>query len=213
MSRIPPGVGETSYQLVALGAHWARRGAVLLGRLLALVSPEPALATGRVTVRVRRVGNLNVVVRASIRLWLAWVHNWRTRWASFDWYVTVHTGGRLVSIAGVVDRAGAIGGVPTRLGLLGGVFTVPEDRGRGLATDTVRRAMRLISDLGCEFGILLCTDALVPFYARLGWRRVPNELRFERFGRRRLVRGSVMVYECAGRPLPDGIIDVRGLPA
>jgi GNAT superfamily N-acetyltransferase len=187
---------------------------VLLGRLLGRVWPEPRLRAARITVKVRRVRELSPPARIGIRLWLAWVHSWRTRWANFDWYVTVHTGGRLVSIAGVVDRVGAVGGVPTRLGLLGGVFTIPEDRRRGFAGDVVRRATRLMADgLGCEFGVLICGDRLVPFYERLGWKRVTNPMRFERFGRRGLVGSNVMVYECAGRPLPAGTIDVRGLPA
>lgn len=214
MSRVPPGVGQTPYQLAGAGAYWSRRAAVFLGGLLGRLWPEPKLNAGRVAVKVRRVSDLNPVTRVAIRLWLAWVFSWRTRWASFDWYVTVHTDSRLVSIAGVVDRVGAVDGVPTRLGLLGGVFTVPELRGRGLASDVVTRATRLMThDLKCDFGILLCGERMVPFYQRLGWKRVSNAMRFERFGRTGYVRNNVMVYECAGRPLPAGTIDVRGLPA
>jgi len=214
MSRFLPGVGETPYELAGAGAYWSRRGAVFLGRLLGRLWPVPKLNAGRVTVRVRRASDLNPIRRAAIRVWLAWVHSWRTRWASFDWYVSVHTGSRLVSVAGVVDRAGTVGGVPTRLGLLGGVFTIPELRQRGLASDVVRRATRLMADdLGCEFGILICGDGLVPFYQRLGWKRASNVMTFERFGRRGFVGTNVMIYECAGRPLPAGSIDVRGLPA
>jgi GNAT superfamily N-acetyltransferase len=214
MSFMPPGVGQTSYRLAGVGAYWSRRAALLLGRLLARVTPQPALATGRATIKVRRARALGPLARVGLRLWVAWVHSWRTRWASFDWYVTHHTGGRIVSIAGVVDRAGMVDGVPTRLGLLGGVYTVPEDRGRGLGTDVVRRATQLMThELRCDFGVLLCADRAVPFYQRLGWKRVANPMRFERFGRQRMVHGTVMVYECAGRPLPAGVIDVRGLPA
>lgn len=38
-------------------------------------------------------------------------------------------------------------------------------------------------------------------------------MKFERFGRTGFARTNVMIYECAGRPLPAGTIDVRGLPA
>jgi GNAT superfamily N-acetyltransferase len=207
-------VGEAPYQLAGAGAYWSRRAAVLLGCLLGRFAPEPNLNSARITVRVRGVSDLNPIARGGIRLWLAWVHSWRTRWASFDWYVSVHAGGRLVSIAGLVDRVGTIGGVPTRLGLLGGVFTVPELRQRGLASEVIQRASRLMTDeLRCEFGVLICSDQIVPFYERLGWKPAPNVMTFERFGRRGYVGSNVMVYECTGRPLPAGTIDVMGLPA
>jgi GNAT superfamily N-acetyltransferase len=214
VSFVPPGVGETPYNLVGTGAYWSRRGAEFLGRLLGRLWPEQRLKAARLAVKVRRVSELSPVSRVGIRLWIAWVFAWRTRWADFDWYVSVHSGRRILGIAGVVDRMGTVGGTPARLGLLGGVFTIPEERTRGLGTDVVRRATRLVEhDLKCDFGVLICSDRLAPFYARLGWKRVPNVMTFERFGRKGAIRGRVMVYECAGRPLPEGVIDVKGLPA
>jgi GNAT superfamily N-acetyltransferase len=187
---------------------------VRLGRLLAPLLPRPSAKSARVTVRVRRVSEINPVTRAAIRMWLAWVFAWRTRWAGFDWYVSVHADGRMLSLAGVVDRLGTVGGVPTRLGLLGGVYTIPEVRGRGMASDVVKRAVQLMThQLESDFGLLICGDGLIPFYERLGWKRVSNAMEFERFGRQGLVRGNVMIYECKGRPLPPGTIDVKGLPA
>jgi GNAT superfamily N-acetyltransferase len=214
VSFVPPGVTQTRYQLTGVGAYWSRRAAIFLGRVLSPLLPSSRLNAARVTVKVRRVSDLNPVTRAAIRLWLAWVLSWRTRWASFDWYVTVHADRRLVSLAGVVDRVGTIGGVPTRLGLVGGVFTIPELRRRGLARDVVTRAAKLMTnDLGCEFGVLICVDGLVSFYEQLGWKRVSNAMKFERFGRTGYARSNVMVYECTGQPLPDGTIDLLGLPA
>ena len=207
------GVGVTPYHLLGTGARWTRRGAELLGRLLRPLLPKPNLESDQITVEVRRVSDLSPLSRVSTRLWIAWLFSWRTRWANFDWYVSVHAGNRIVSIGGVVDRRGSVNGVPARLGLLGAVFTLPEHRARGLARDVVRRATRLMTELGCDYGVLLCTDSLVPFYERLGWQRVPNPLRFERFGRAGFAQSNVMVYECAGRPLPEGTIDVNGLPA
>lgn len=101
VSRVPPGVGETPYQLAGAGAYWTRRAALLLGRLLGRLVPEPSYKSSRVIAKVRRVADLNPLTRAAIRAWMAWLLAWRPRWAAFDWYVTVlHTDGRLVSIAG-----------------------------------------------------------------------------------------------------------------
>jgi GNAT superfamily N-acetyltransferase len=213
MARVT-GVGETPYHLLGTGARWTRRGAVLLGRLLRPVLPKPNFKSDTITVEVRRVSEMSRISRIAMRLWLAWLFSWHTRWAAFDWYVSVHAGRRIVSMAGIVDRPGEIDGIPTRLGLVGAVFTLPEHRQRGFATDVVRRANQLLADeIGSEFGVLLCADSMVPFYARQGWKWVPNTMRFERFGRPGFAQGNVMVYECAGRALPAGTIDVMGLPA
>lgn len=167
-----------------------------------------------VTFATRRTRDLTLAQRARTRLRLAATHRWTTRYADFDWYVTATADGSDRSIAGVVERDGAVGGRPARLGLLGGVLTLPAFRGQGLAAEVVRRATRLIEDeLGCDFGVLMCGDELVGFYERLGWKLVPNEMTYERFGATRLVEINTMVYECRNRSLPPGPIELRGLPA
>ena len=187
---------------------------MLLGRLRRRPPVEPTENSAQVTFRVQRVSDLTALARIRTRLWLAWSFAWRTQWAGFDWYVNAETRGRTVSIAGIVDRDGVVGGVRTHLGLLGGVFTHPQYQRQGLASEVVRRSTKFMTDdLRCDFGVLICSDDLVPFYERLGWRRVSNVMRFERFGETGAVIGKVMVFECAGRSLPAGTIDVRGLPA
>lgn len=207
-------VGNAAYRLVAVGLRWSRRGAALLKRTHLRPRSEPTENTVGVTFRVRRVSDLTPLARARIWLWLRWAHQLDTKWAAFDWYVSAETGGSQVCIAGIVDREGAIGGVPTRLGLLGGVLTVSEHRHHGLASEVIKLSTKLMADeLHCDFGVLLCGDKLVPFYERLGWKLVSNVLTFVRFGETGVVNDNVMVYECAGRPLPAGPIDVKGLPA
>ena len=128
--------------------------------------------------------------------------------------MTATAGGNDLSIAGVVERDGAVGGQGARLGLLGGVLTLPAFRGRGLGREVVGRATRLIEDeLGCDFGVLMCGDELVGFYEGLGWKHVPNAMEYERFGTTRLVEINAMVYECGKRSLPPGTIELKGLPA
>lgn len=211
--RVRPMVGEAAYQVAGAGSRWSRRGAGLLGRVRRRLHPESEQTTA-IAFRVRRVSAMSRLSRARTRLWLAWVHAWRTKWADFDWYVSAEAGRRKVSIVGIADRHGTIGGGPSHLGLIGGVFTRPEYRRRGLATEVVRRSVQLLSEqLGCEFALLICSNSMIPFYERLGWKVAPNKMTFERFGERGVVQGKVMVYECTARRLPAGIIDVRGLPA
>lgn len=214
MYRIRPIAGHAAYRLVGVGWRIGRWGAWLLRPFRRRPRSGSTGDIAPVRILVQRVSKLTPVARIRTRLWLAWSFAWRTQWAGFDWYVKAETRGRTVSIAGIVDREGAVGGVPTHLGLLGGVFTHPQYQRRGLASEVVRRATEFITDdLRCDFGVLICSDDLVPFYERLGWRRVSNVMKFERYGETGVVVGKVMVFECAGRPLPAGTIDVRGLPA
>jgi GNAT superfamily N-acetyltransferase len=167
-----------------------------------------------VTFQIQRVRDLSFFRRTRTRLWLAATHGWATRYAGFDWYLTARAGSKVVSIAGVVERDGAVGGQAARLGLLGGVLTLPAFRGRGLGSEVVGRATQLIEDeLGCDFGVLMCGDELVGFYERLGWKHAPNAVEYERFGATRLVEINTMVYECGNRSLPPGTIELSGLPA
>jgi GNAT superfamily N-acetyltransferase len=144
---------------------------------------------------------------------MARAFRWRTHWAAFHWYVTAQVDGRTAAVAGIVDRQGAVGFTPARSGLLGGVVTASRYRRNGLGAAIVRRSTELIArELRCDFGVLICSPDLVPFYRRLGWKQVPNPLVYVRFGERGEHTGPVMVYEPGDRSLPPGPIDVKGLP-
>ena len=212
MRRIRRVIGISFYLFLGITLRWSARGSALLERMGPRRRPAPMHAAGAM-IHVRRVSDLSRYARLRIWLWIALGHQWRTRWAAFDWYVTAEIDERVVSAAGIVDRRGAVGGVPAHLALLGGVFTAPEHRRRGLASDVVRRSTETITnELDCDFGVLMCRRELVPFYERLGWRYVSNHLEFVRFGKPGRYDGPIMVCECAGRSLPAGPIDVMGLP-
>lgn len=223
MSTVRSRLGRAAFRLlgdVLEAMEWIARLPARVGAAAGRRARRSHLGTShdrsRVAIRVQRVAELSAARRLAIRLWLHRAHGWREPWASFDWYVTAEAAGRRVGVACVVKREGQVGGAPARLCLLGGVYTVPELRGHGIGSAVVGRATRLMAeDVGCQcqYGVLICRDALVPFYERLGWRRVPNEMAFERFGEPGVIQGSIMVRELTGRRLPPGTIDVRGLPA
>jgi GNAT superfamily N-acetyltransferase len=213
VSGVHPVVGRATYRLLAVVLGLGARGTAYLSKHSRLLRRAPE-QTAPIIFRAKPVSELSRLARFRTRFWLARSHVWQTQWAGFDWYVTAEAGQRRVSIAGVVDREGSVGGVPARLGLLGGVLTVPSYRRRGLGGEVVDRATGLMRDtLGCDYGVLICGEALIPFYERRGWRQVSNPMIYERFGRRRIMKTPVMVYECGGHPLPPGPIDVHGLPA
>ena len=135
------------------------------------------------------------------------------QWSEADWHVMVRVDGALVSYLAIVERVGAVNGRPVKLGGVGGVATLPEWRGRGLASAAMEKAAAFMDEeLGVEFGLLLVDEATAPFYGRLGWELVPGPLVFDQPGGKVTFPDLTMVLPFAGRKWPPGTIDLRGLP-
>ena len=134
-------------------------------------------------------------------------------WADVDWHVVVWIENKLVSHVEIIERTGMVGGHAVRLGGIGGVATVPEWRGRGLATLAMDKAAEYLSgELSVEFGLLICGQEMEPFYRRLGWEVVHGPLVFDQPAGRVTFDDLVMVLPCQGRKWPTGTIDLCGLP-
>ena len=135
------------------------------------------------------------------------------QWSGADWHVMVHVDGALVSYLAIVERVGAVNEQPVKLGGVGGVATLPEWRGRGLASAAMGKAAAFMNnELSVEFGLLLVDEATAPFYRRLGWELVPGPLVFDQPGGKVTFPDLTMVLPFAGRVWPQGTIDLRGLP-
>jgi aminoglycoside 2'-N-acetyltransferase I len=134
-------------------------------------------------------------------------------WADDDWEVGVWVGGLLVSRLGIVERTGSVGGHDLRLGGVGGVGTLPDYRERGYARLALLAAESFIREqLRADFGLLVCSGAMVGYYERLGWRTVAGPLVFEQPEGPVTFEGAVMMLPAARRDWPAGEIDLRGLP-
>jgi predicted N-acetyltransferase YhbS len=94
-----------------------------------------------------------------------------TEWAEADWSFLGFDGDELVAYFNLVDRVVSVDDVPVRVAGLNNMVTLPGHRGKGHASRLLREGQPRWFDLGFQAGLLLCADALVPFYARLGWRR------------------------------------------
>src|SRR6267143_47949 len=58
-----------------------------------------------------------------------------------------------------------------KIGGVGGVATRLDCRGRGIASEVMREAVREMRDkYGVDFGLLFCEPRHAPLYKRLGWR-------------------------------------------
>jgi GNAT superfamily N-acetyltransferase len=140
-------------------------------------------------------------------------------WAAPTWLALVRDAdGRLIGRAGVLERRVRWGGQAVPVGGLSSVSTDPDYRGQGVASAAVSRLMVFMCDeLGAHAGLLLASRMGHPVYARLGWQVVVGPLRCDQPDAP-LVWTDVfpdkpaMAWACNGRALPDGEVDLNGLP-
>ncbi len=173
--------------------------------------------TAGASAQVYAAPDLPEAMRATTGAWLraTFVETQGIVWSfAPDWHVVVLRAGEPVSYLGIWQREVTVGGGPVRMGGIGSVVTPAEHRGRGYASLALARAADFMRDpLGAEFGLLITGENLLPFYGRLGWRRVSNPLLVEQPGRGRVrLEYVTMVLPLGGRPWPEGEIDLRGLP-
>ncbi len=188
---------------------------------------RPAEVTKQIEMALAQVGPLKIEIKSDRELTTAerestddclrrafWgLIDYHYQWSDADWHVMVHIDGSLVSYVAIVERVGAVDERPVRLGGVGAVATLPEWRGRGLASVAMEKAAAFMDyELGVEFGLLLVDEATVPFYRRLGWELVPGPLVFDQPGGKVTFPDLTMVLPFAGREWPQGTIDLRGLP-
>jgi GNAT superfamily N-acetyltransferase len=135
------------------------------------------------------------------------------QWTPPQWYVVARLDGRLVGRLSLARREIGVGGTLVDVGGVAGVTTLPELRGRGIAAAMMRRTAAFFGEeLRVPFGHLLCRADIAPVYASVGWERVPIPTWFEQSSGRQRYPHETMVLRCAGRPWPEGEIDLRGLP-
>ena len=135
------------------------------------------------------------------------------RWAPADYYVLINRDGQLAGRLGLLDSKVSVANQIIRVGGIGGVATKPEFRHRGVASAMLFRAAEFMkSDLGIEFGLLLCRHEVSPVYAKMGWVIVPGPTTFTRAGVSTTYPSDTMILPLAGKTWPAGLIDMLGLP-
>lgn len=140
------------------------------------------------------------------------------RWAPAHWYVLLWvragaSGEELASSIKIVERTATAGEERLRLGGIGDVATVPLWRRRGFASAALAEAGRFIcEEMGVDFGLLFCDEALLSFYGRLGWQRVAGPTLVQVPWGRVPFPEETMVLPCRRHLWPEGTIDLDGLP-
>jgi predicted N-acetyltransferase YhbS len=134
-------------------------------------------------------------------------------WRDKELHLFAEIDGRPVAHVGLLAQEVEVGGHPVAVAGVGGVITVPEHRGEGLARRLLREASPLMTrTLGAQFGFLFCFPRLVPFYEKIGWRRLEPPVLIEQAGGEIAAPTEVMVLRLGSRDWPPGAVRTRSLP-
>lgn len=98
-----------------------------------------------------------------------WDHDYRP-------FSFLDSGGRVIASVCLYSMRLVVEGQPVLAGQLSAVATRPEWRRRGLALDLAQRALAWASARGHVFFYLFANDDALPFYARLGFAPVREEI-------------------------------------
>jgi GNAT superfamily N-acetyltransferase len=136
-----------------------------------------------------------------------------THWAIPDWSFLALEGTELAAFYNIIERAVNIDGVRVQVAGLNELVTLPAHRGRGVASRLLRETQaQWFDSLGAECGLLLCADALLPFYSRLGWHQSDARVTFDQPGGPRDWTANCMVLEPSGKARAAREIHLCGLP-
>lgn len=136
-----------------------------------------------------------------------------TQWASPDWSFLALDGDELVAFYNIVERTVKMSDVSVRVAGLNNLVTLPAHRGRGVASRLLREtSAHWFESLGADCGLLLCADALVPFYSRLGWERVEARVTYSQPRGSQIWTANCMWVDPFRRMAAAAEIDLCGLP-
>jgi GNAT superfamily N-acetyltransferase len=136
-----------------------------------------------------------------------------TRWAQPDWCVRGFEAEQLAVFYNLILRTVNIDGAPVRVTGLNNMITLPAFRGRGVASRMLRDTQPWwLEEFEADCGMLLCADALVPFYAKLGWVRSEAQVRYAQPSGSKIWAANCMILSEDARYASAREIDLCGLP-
>jgi hypothetical protein len=135
-------------------------------------------------------------------------------WAIPDWTVLLEAGGEIATFCNIIEREVTMDGQRHRVAGINNVITPSAHRGKGYSSHVLRETRTFLFEyLHAELGLLLCADALVPFYERLGWYAVECQLVYDQPNGREEYDSNVMLLTNGNNArLTPEHIDLQGLP-
>jgi len=136
------------------------------------------------------------------------------QWATPHWRIVLSINGQWMSHTGVVERTIEAGERRLPVGGICGVTTRAAHRRKGYSSQVLQSAARFIQDdLKLRFGLLLCEEEMVPFYARLGWQKLHVRPVYQLSdGKGSIPHIVCMVLDCSEEPWPPGAVNLCGTP-
>lgn len=133
-------------------------------------------------------------------------------WAIPDWTVLLTKDNTIVTFFNIIEREVLVDGTPSKIAGINNVITPPSFRGKGYSSQVLTNTTSFLFDeLQCEHALLLCADAMIPFYNRLGWYTVNSTVYMEQPTGRKLWTANTMLLS-AGKPIAPAVIDLQGTP-
>lgn len=133
-------------------------------------------------------------------------------WGVSQWLVMGWMDGKIVSQIGVLQREVDVSGQKINVGGVGGVATHPDHRRQGYAGKLLKAVEQLLSELDLPFGVLVCGEERMHYYARFGWQKIDNKTIFQNNGIDREMDGIMMILPLKEKAWPDGLLNLNGKP-
>ena len=135
-----------------------------------------------------------------------------TEWATPDWTIIYYIDDAIASFYNIVISEVKVDDLIYRVGGINNVMTPKPFRGKGYATKVLQDSEQLIFDeLNCDIGLLLCADALIPFYERLNWYAVDCPVFFKQSSGTKKWTAKTMLLSQNEKLNPQSI-NLLGLP-
>jgi len=135
-----------------------------------------------------------------------------TEWATPDWTILFYLKNKIATFYNIVLTDVTIDDSVVKVAGINNMITPKAFRKNGYASKILKETEYLIFDeFKCELGLLLCADALVPFYSKLNWYHVHCPVYYDQPSGVQLWRANTMLISRNGRINPKKI-ELNGLP-
>ncbi|WP_315817492.1 GNAT family N-acetyltransferase [Paraflavitalea speifideaquila] len=135
-----------------------------------------------------------------------------TTWAIPDWTILHTENDTIVTFFNIIERQVLLDGIPSKIAGVNNVITPPAFRGKGYSSQALTQTTSFLFDeLKSEHALLLCADAMIPFYNRLGWYTVNSTVYIEQPSGRKLWTANTMLLS-PDKTISPAAIDLQGTP-